>query len=283
MDVRLRELAARQDDLVASWQLRARGWTHNAIKHTAKRGQWQRIHLGVYALTQAPLTRHQRWLAATLTSPNTFLSHASAAACYGIRGFDGAFEVVTRPGNGGRRRVGGLLVCRSTTLARNTTTKDGIPITTAERTLIDLAPHLNDKELKRAFREALRLGTTTTTKITASLTSRKTPRGTARLAELATHYAHLPYARTRSDAEALALEQIHDAGGTAPRVNVRVNGEEADLVYTDINEIVEIDGPQFHRFPEEDARKEERWRAAGYRVRRVHSDDVYDASYRYPP
>jgi hypothetical protein len=125
--------------------------------------------------------------------------------------------------------------------------------------------------------------TTTASRITTSLTSLKTPRGAARLGELATRYTHIPYARARSDAEALALEQHHDAGGAQPRLNVRIRGEEADLVYTDTKEIVEIDGPQFHQFPEEDARKEERWRAAGYRVRRVHSDDVYDGSYRYPP
>ena len=240
------------------------------------------MYPGVYALTPAPLTQRQRWLAATLTSPHTFLSHSSAGGCHGYWEHRGGFEIVTRPGAGGPRQVGKLLVFHSTTLDGHTTTKDAVPITTAERTLIDLAPHLDDKQLKRAFREALRLKATTASRITASLTSLKTPRGGARLGHLATHYAHIPYARTRSDAEALALEQHHDAGGAQPRVNVRINGEEADLVYSDSQEIVEIDGPQYHRFPEEDDRKEERWRAAGYRVRRVHSDDVYDASYRYP-
>ena len=41
--------------------------------------------------------------------------------------------------------------------------------------------------------------------------------------------------------------------------------------------IVEIDGPQFHQFPDEDARKERVWRAAGYDVRRIASDVAYDA------
>lgn len=282
MNAQLRDLAQRQDDLVASWQLRALDWTHNAIKHAAKRGHWRRVHRGVYALTQAPLTQHQRWLAATLTAPNTFLSHSSAGGCHGFREHRARFETVTRPGTGGPKRIGNLLVCRSTTLAGNTTTKDGIPITTAERTLIDLAPNLNDKDLKRAFREALRLGATTADRIT-SITSLNTPRGTARLKALAERYAHLPYARTRSDAEALALEQHHDNGGDQPDVNVRINGREADLVFEDRGEIVEIDGPQFHRFPDEDAEKEERWRAAGYRVRRVPSDAVYEGSYPPPP
>jgi very-short-patch-repair endonuclease len=287
MDVRLRKLAARQDDLLASWQLKAMGWTRAMVRHHAEHDGWRRVHAGVFALTQAKLTRHQRWLAATLTSHGTFLSHASAGACYGFRRFDGSFEVVTRRGSGGPRKVGALLVCRSTTLAGYTTTKDCIPITTAERALADLAPHLDDKALRRAFREALRLEVTTASQISASLTSRETRRGTARLRSLATRYGHIPYRRTRSDAEALALEQVHDAGADPPLVNVRIAGEEADLVWPSRKLILEIDGPQFHRFPDEDARKEGRWREAGYRVRRIGSDAVYDdprgASYLYPP
>ena len=40
--------------------------------------------------------------------------------------------------------------------------------------------------------------------------------------------------------------------------------------------IIEIDGPQYHRFREEDARKQERWERAGFTVRRIPSDAVYD-------
>jgi very-short-patch-repair endonuclease len=286
MDVRLRELAARQDDLVARWQLLADGWSPKMVERAVRRGAWRSVHRGVYALTHAELTRRQRWLAATLTAPSTFLSHASAGACQGFRPFDGAFEVVTRRGSGGPRRIGAVLICRSTTLDGHTTVHEGIPITTAERTLVDLAPHLDAKAMKRAFREALRLGTTTPQKV-ASLTSQRTHRSTALLTDLATRYAHIPYRRTRSDAEALALEQIHDAGEASPRVNVRIAGEEADLAWPTRKEILEIDGPQFHRFPEEDARKARLWRKAGYTVRRVGSDAVYDdpggASYLYPP
>ena len=71
------------------------------------------------------------------------------------------------------------------------------------------------------------------------------------------------------------LEQLQAAG--SPRVNVRIAGEEADLVFENEKQILEIDGPQFHGFREEDARKQARWEEAGYTVRRVSSDAVYDA------
>src|SRR3954451_20401414 len=60
-----------------------------------------------------------------------------------------------------------------------------------------------------------------------------------------------------------------------PRVNIRIAGEEADLVWPRRRLVVEIDGPQYHRFPGEDARKQGVWEAAGYTVRRVTGDRVY--------
>lgn len=275
MDVQLRELAARQDDLVASWQLLAAGWTRKGIKHAAKKGNWRRIHRGVYALTQGTFTLRQRWLAATLTAPATYLSHASAGACHGFYKPRGNFEIVTRSGSGGPRTLEGLLICRSSALDGNTTVKDGIPITTAERTLIDLAPHLNEEALRRAFRESIRLRTTTPDRIRAAVASCGKRRNTALLAHLATHYRHVPYQRTRSDAEGLALERLQDSGAGSRRVNVKIAGKEADLVDPERKEILEIDGPQYHQFPDEDALKEAAWREAGYTVRRVSSDDVY--------
>ena len=275
MDVHVRELAARQADLVAAWQLLALGWSRGMVDYRVQRDGWRVVHPGVYALTQGALTRHQRWKAATLTAPECVLSHASAAACWGFRPFDGSFETVTRPGSGGPRRVGAVLVCRSRTLKGNTTRRDGIGITAAPRTLIDLAAQIGPAEMKRAFRETLRLKITTALELQTATVRHPRRRGTKLIGELASRYSSLPYARCRSDAESRALEVLHDAAVDPPRVNTRVAREEADLVWPDRGLIVEIDGPQYHLFPDEDARKELRWRAAGYAVRRVASDVVY--------
>jgi very-short-patch-repair endonuclease len=275
MDVRVRELAARQEDVVAAWQLIALGLTRRAIDHRISKWGWRLAHPGVYAMTSAPLTRRQRWIAATLTSPDSVLSHASAAACWGIRRFAGSYEIVTRPGSGGRRRLGGVLVLRSTMLEGHTTTRDGIRITSAPRTLIDLAPYISSRDIRRAFREALRLKTTTTHQLLVTLESHPGRRGTRLLRDLATRYAAIPYGETRSDAESRALELLHDAGIRRPRTNIRIAGEEADLVWTDERLILEIDGPQYHQFPAEDARKQRVWERLGYVVRRISSDVVY--------
>jgi very-short-patch-repair endonuclease len=277
MDVRaVRKLAARQADLVAAWQLIDAGWNRRAIEHWVGKWGWRRVHPGVYALTNAPLTQQQLWLAATLTAPGTVLSHASAAACWCFGQHKSRYQMVTRPGNGGRRTLGGVLVRRSTTLEGDTTRHQGIPITTGARTLVDQATHLNDKQLGRAFREALRLNATSTQQLFRALDRHGSRRGTARLKVLAARYGYLPYARTRSNAEAAALEVIHDAGIEPPKVNVRIAGEEADLTWPERKLIVEIDGPQFHQFAEEDARKQRAWERAGYVVRRLPSPVVYE-------
>lgn len=210
-----------------------------------------------------------------LTAPGTVLGHGSAAACFGFHRFEAGYETVVRLGCWGRRRHPGLLVFHARTLAGNTTRHAGIPITTAERVLIDIAPGLGDERLGRAFRESIRLGTTTMRKIVTAVHRHRGRPGTPRLLELATRYSGLPYDRTRSNAEARALEVLHDAGAPPPLVNVRVAGVEADLVSHVPKLIIEIDGPQFHLFAEEDARKQAIWEAVGYTVRRIPSGRVY--------
>jgi very-short-patch-repair endonuclease len=276
MNVRLRRFARTQSDLVAFWQLREAGWTPDSIRHQAARGAWRPIHRGVYALTQAPLTRHQQWIAATLTAPRTVLSHASAGDCYDVRRFRGSYETVTRPGTGGPKRVGSVLISRSTTLPGNVTRDRGVLITTPERTVIDLAPHSDREQCGRMVREAIRLELTNTKRLTAALDAHPNHRGTSVLRELARLYEGLAFERTRADSEALALVLLKQAGIEIPRVNVWIHGEEADLVWWNHKVIIEIDGPQYHQFREEDLRKQAIWETPGFAVHRVSSDAIYD-------
>jgi hypothetical protein len=273
MDDRLRKLAAEQVEVVAAWQLLRGGWSRHRVDHHARTRGWQRVHPGVYVLTHATPTRQQLWWAAALTTPQSFLSHGSAAACFGFHRFARGFEVVTRPGSGGRRKQGRLMVFRSTKLAGETTRHMGIPITTPERTLVDITGGMTPKRMGRCLREAVRLKHTTAARVARCAEAHGRP---ALLARLARRYEKLPYSRCRSDAEARALELLHDAGAELPRVNVRVEGEEADLTWFERRVIVEIDGPQYHRFRDEDARKAALWRSAGFDVRRAPSGLVYD-------
>jgi Protein of unknown function (DUF559) len=270
MDVHLIELAGRQHRCVARWQLLALGYTDEAIVHRLTDRRLVPVFDGVYAVAPLSDDRRTRWMAATLTTPGSVLSHASAGAAYGFYSFNAQFEVITRKGSGGPRRQGAILVCRSNNV--EATTHDGIPITTPERTLIDLAPHVDEKDLARAVREAIRLKTTTPSDLFIALARHRGRRGTRRLHAAVSRYAGLPLHRTRSDAEALALDLLRD---NPPEVNKRRSGEEADLSWPGPKLIVELDGPQFHLDATEDLRKQRIWEAAGWTVRRLPTDDVY--------
>jgi hypothetical protein len=124
----------------------------------------------------------------------------------------------------------GVLVCRSSTLAGNTTVLDGMPITTPQRTLVDLAPHLDDRGLARSLRELLRLRLADESAVLAAARRR---RGAARIRVAVGRHAGLPLHRARSDAEALALVTLRDADRPLPRINRRIAGEEADLSWPD--------------------------------------------------
>src|SRR5215218_3057819 len=102
------------------------------------------------------------------------------------------------------------------------------------------------------FRQAIGLKVTNLGRLSAYLDRHSGRPGTKVLAQLAKRYARLPYGRTRSDAEARALEVLRDAGVPPPLVNVRIGGEEADLVWHELRLVIEIDGPQYHRFRDED-------------------------------
>lgn len=270
----LKTLGAKHDDVVAVWQLRRCGWTQAAVDH--RTAGLRRLHDGVFLLGEAVPTQRQRWRAATFTAPHTFLSHASVGGLMEFRPYLGTYEIVTRRGNGGPRRFGDALVMRSKTIDRHTTTFEGLPTTTAARALWDLTPHISEKALRKAFREAVRRKRTTAGRVADTLRSAPSRPGTRRLSALVDLYVRLPIVRCRSDAEAFGLEVLDAAGVPIPLVNERFAGEEADYCWPELWLIIEIDGPDFHRFKDEDARKTAIWRAAGYTVRRIPSDNVFD-------
>ncbi len=280
IDPHIVALAKRQLDLFGVWQLVVAEWTPDQIRH--RTAGLERVHDGVVRLGHAPLTPQQRRWAATLTTPDSVLSHASVGAHDGFRPVRNGFEVVTRPGRRGRQRIGNVLVYWSSRMDdEDIVREDGPPRMTVERTLLDLSPTLRDHELRKCFREALRLQLTTPGDVVATATRHRGRRGRARLILLADRYVRLPIDRCRSDAEARALELSDAAGRPIPLVNTIVAGEEADQYYPDLGRIIEIDGPGYHRLKDEDARKTALWRAAGLRVDRIRSGDVFDHPQRY--
>jgi very-short-patch-repair endonuclease len=276
-DVRIVELAGAQFNRVSRTQLEGLGLTSTAIARGLEAGRFVAVEQGVFALP--PVLAHDEWgwwMGATLTAPETVLSHEGAGTAWRFWKYESRPVTVTRPGSGGPRRHGGLLAFRSSTLEGDTTTLRGIPITTVPRTLLDLAPRHSPTALARAVREAVRLNLTTTHAIVDCVSRHPGRRGSRRLLTVISRYAGLPLERARSGAEVRALEVLRDGSFVLPRLNVRIAGEEADLSWAAHRLLIEVDGGPFHLDVGEDARKQTRWERARWTVRRISSDDVYD-------
>lgn len=280
-DLRIWELAGKQHNRISREQLYHLGLSDRAIAHRVASGRLTPREQGVFAV---PPVRDDddwgRWMEATLTAPRTFLSHHHAAVAHGLWSFAKSPVTVTRTGSGGPRRFGGVLVHWTKSLEGDRTKLRAVPITTIPRTLLDIAASSSDRALARAVREAVRLERTTLPALGDSVGRYQGRRGVRRLAATIARYAGLPLERARSGAEVRAMEILRDAGRPLPRLNVRVAGEQADLSWPRSRLIIEVDGRPFHQDIGEDARKQAAWESAGWAVRRIPSDDVYESPNR---
>jgi very-short-patch-repair endonuclease len=268
-------LAGAQFNRVSRAQLEGLGWSAAAIAHAHAAGRLVSVEQGVYALPPVLADEWGLWMGATLTAPETVLSRGSAAAAWGVLRH-GRVVTVTRPGSGGPRRLGGVMVHRSSTLPGECTSLRGIPITTMPRTLLDIAVQSSSSALARAVREALRMRFSTLEEIAGCATRYPRRRGSRRLLTALARYSGLPIERARSGAEVRALEVLRAGGYAVPRLNALVAGEEADLTWPDARVLIEVDGGPFHLDVGLDARKQTCWEEAGWTVRRISSDDVYE-------
>jgi Protein of unknown function (DUF559) len=279
-DVRLLALLEQQWNRASLTQIQALGYTRLDVSRWVAAGRVRAVHEGVFAGRPFLDDQRGRWMAATLTAPETCLSHASSAARHGFWDRRRHIETVTRPGSGGPRRIDGLFVYRSLTLPGNTMTVEGIPTTTPERAIIEMAPYVDAGGVARAVREALRTECTTSADLLRAVDNHFARRGTRKVLRTLARYAGLPISRARSGAEIRALMVLKDAGRPLARLNHKIAGEEADLSWAAERLIIEIDGGPFHQDVGEDARKEAVWRGAGWTVLRLPSDDVYHAPKR---
>lgn len=280
-DQQAASVAGEQFNRISRDQLIEVGLNASAIDWRVGVGRLVLVDHCVYAMP--PVLENDpwgRWMGATLTHPYNSLSHISSAVARELLSWEGPLTTVTRPGSGGTRRQGDLLIHRSESLEGDLTTLRGIPITTVERTLVDLAPTISDRAMARAVREAVRLEQTTLVQLGSALGRFRGRRGVRRLAATIARYAGLPLERVRSGSEVRALEVLRDAERPMPRLNVDVAGEEADLSWPNWRLIIEIDGDPFHKDKGADARKEDVWRRAGWEVRRLPSNDVHDRPHR---
>lgn len=169
---RLDRLAGRQHGLVALRQARRLHLTRRQIDHRRSTGAMAMVRRGVHRWCGTTPTWRMMAMAAVLAAGEAaVLSHRSAGVLWGLlpSGEGGDRLEITSPRQTRRR---GIRAHRHALTAQEATRRDGIPVTTAERTLLDLAESCDANLLGQLVDEALRRGLTTLARIEAQLRAR---------------------------------------------------------------------------------------------------------------
>jgi very-short-patch-repair endonuclease len=160
------------------------------------------------------------------------------------------------------------------------TVRDGIPVTSVVRTLIDRAAGLDRRGIEREVSEADKLGLTTPPKLRGALHRYRGQRGVARLREALDRRT---FRLTDSELERYFLPIVRGVGLPLPRTRQYVNGFRVDFFWPDLRFVVETDGLTYHRTPAqqaEDLVRDQTHIAAGYTpLRFTHEQVRYESDY----
>ena len=152
----LDEIAGRQYGLATRGQLTQCGFSRAELDGLIRSGRIVPVRLGVYRLCGAQTSWWSTVLAAVLAAGGgAVLSHRSAGVLWGF---------LDRHGEDGPVEITATSLCRQTGIATHrhrlgpgeTTKRDAIPVTTAERTLLDLSQSCSAPDLSRFCDEGLR-------------------------------------------------------------------------------------------------------------------------------
>jgi very-short-patch-repair endonuclease len=270
-DAKLAILASRQHGVVAYWQLIRLRFTEGAIEHRLRKGLLHRLHRGVYAVGHPGVSREGQLMAAVLTcGPDAVLSHWSAAELWRLLKSRASLIAVSAPTY--HEAADGVKPHWVAEIdPRERTIRDGIPVTTVTRTLLDLAAVAPFKQLQRAANEAERGGWLSERAITETL---KRHRGRKGIKAFRAVIASLdPQARrSRSDLELAFLAFCRRHGIRPPVLNGEVEGYEVDFHWPGTKLIVELDTWDYHGTShtfETDRERDSYLAGAGYVVIRV--------------
>jgi very-short-patch-repair endonuclease len=222
-------------------------------KYRLASGRWASLHERVYRIVGTPLTWRGQVLGACWAGGDrAAASHRTAAELWELPGRRTGLVEITCP-RWGRAQHAGLVVHESRVIDRSdVTVVDGIPVTTPERTLFDLAGVVGPITLDLAVENALRKNLTSVDALQTVLTrlARRGRAGTVRFR--AAVVAHGDGARTESEAERLVLRLLAKHGLPEPVSQFEIRDHDgrvvarADFAYPDHKIAIEYDSYEHH-------------------------------------
>lgn len=282
----MRAMAATQDALVTTGQLRHLAMTRAALRHLVSIGVLEAVSPRVLRLAGSVPTWKQELLAAVLDAgPGAVASHEAAAALWELPGFWPGPLDVSRPRSCTRMRPNLGEVHESRRLTTDqTTVHDGIPVTEVARTLFDLAgaPGLSVTRIERAVDNAIARSPSVLPRLHVllrTLSARGRP-GIALMRELLDERPP-GYVPPASGLEARVISLLDEAS-IATRRQVDLGGEHwigrVDLLVVDASVVVEADSALHHSSLSDrrrDERRDSQLTELGLRVVRVTDEEAF--------
>ena len=155
----LYEIAESQAGYFTAQQAREVGFSWERLSSNVKNGKFLRVNRGIYRLVHFPGSAHEDLFVAWLrTGPSSTISHESALSVYELTDvLPGTIHVVV-PRTASRRHKG-LRLHTNRLEPKEITRREGLPLTTAARTIADVAVSgLADEQIRQAIQEALQRG-----------------------------------------------------------------------------------------------------------------------------
>jgi hypothetical protein len=215
------------------------------------------------------LNWHGRCMAAVLAASPSVASHWSAGWLWGLLQTRPAILHVTCRRS---RHAERPFVTHTADLAPvDLTRRDGIPVTSLARTILDLAVDSRERTVRRFIRRADDDKTFDLRAMEDLLARTKGHRGQAKVRAALEIYDETP-AFTRSDLEKRFLEVVREAGLPMPSMNLFVEGYEIDAWWADHRFRVELDIYETHGSRlsfEEDRERDDELLLAGIETTRV--------------
>lgn len=242
----------------------------DAIQYRVAIGRLHRVHRGVYAVGYPAQTPEAFEMAAVFVcGKGAVVSHWTATSRWTLLRPSRGSVHVTAPTN--RRGHKGIKVHWTQLHPADRTKRDGIPITSVPRTLLDIAGVADERTLRRAVNQAARTGWLNRRAMDAVLNRNPRRKGSKQLRAVIASV--IPATRrSRSDLEVAFLALCADYGLPEPVTNGTVLGIEVDFHWPGTNLIVELDSYEYHRTPQEfenDRRRDAHLKRHGYEVLRI--------------
>ena len=254
---RVERLARTQHGVATITQMLDLGATKSWIRWRVSVGMLLVAEPGILRLADSPDSWESRAMSACLArGPSAVLSFASAARIWGldVACRREARTEVTVSFTAGHRATEDVIIHRSRHLPQQDRTKLGpLPVTTVNRTIVDLAPRLRAAEIERLVDDSVLSGKTTVPLLLSSL-SRSSHHG--RTGPTAVRAALRPWLAgpLESHLEAEVLRLLLRSGLPAPTLQLEIRDRgrlvaRVDFAWPDQQVILEVDGFRYHDGP----------------------------------